>query len=381
MAPDLSSVFLSRKAREWEVVADSFDDLLLLVDADGRVVRGNRAVERWGLCDVRELPGRDVCELLRGPHGDSAVIELVWKRYTDLGYTSDFVEVEAFDASFQRRLHIRLRRCDDLDPRMWTDTTRFPFALVNVGDTTELQRRRERDERVARFDATQLVLRGLAHEIGNPLAALRVTADLMRDRVEQLDADTARAYCERMSDAAQRMNAIVERALSDEGLARVNIAPVRVDRLLDRIESLFRDSMQSAGIEFSVVKPPAGLTILADGVAAEEVLSNALANASTATAAGGSISIDYVRRRDTVVIEVSDNGAGMAPDDLEMLLMPFESSKEGGLGLGAAYSAFLMRRMGGRMRVHSVVGEGTRVECSFRRGGKALPDSVDTQGL
>ncbi|MDR2189020.1 MAG: PEP-CTERM system histidine kinase PrsK [Azonexus sp.] len=93
----------------------------------------------------------------------------------------------------------------------------------------------------------------------------------------------------------------------------------------------------------------------------ERVIGHLAQNALDATDPSGRVAITLERRGDRAVVEVSDSGCGMTPEFVrERLFKPFQSTKQGGMGIGAYESAQYIRELGGEMQVDSEPGKGTR---------------------
>lgn len=134
--PAIYSV-ISRAKREWERTVDALDQLVLLLDRKGAVVRANRTVERWGLgsvCDVRGSSVHDVlhpkclelsCRLAR-------LLSCRWKQVRAEGATS----FELYDPQLEKALQLTLQPISETEGRR--DTSDTSFGVVVVKDVTEL---------------------------------------------------------------------------------------------------------------------------------------------------------------------------------------------------------------------------------------------------
>jgi signal transduction histidine kinase len=105
-----------------------------------------------------------------------------------------------------------------------------------------------------------------------------------------------------------------------------------------------------------------GMHALADASRVETILNHLLQNAIEATEDGSPIRISSSRQGNDIAIRVSDSGCGMSEAFVaNQLFKPFESTKEGGFGIGAYEARALAQSQGGNLRVDSRVGKGTRM--------------------
>ncbi|HSM19711.1 MAG TPA: ATP-binding protein, partial [Hyphomicrobiales bacterium] len=110
-------------------------------------------------------------------------------------------------------------------------------------------------------------------------------------------------------------------------------------------------------------------TFIADAKRVTQVLFNLIANAINYTRAGSRVRVSCARQGDDVVLSVSDEGPGIAPELQKMIFERFESHGEGagqrGAGLGLAVVKSLVELHGGEVRLDSRPGQGTTVTCVF----------------
>ena len=104
----------------------------------------------------------------------------------------------------------------------------------------------------------------------------------------------------------------------------------------------------------------AGLTVRADGERLERVVGHLIQNAIEATSRDGRVDIALARRGESVLIEITDSGAGMSEAFIrERLFKPFETTKSAGMGIGAFESREYVEELGGALEVSSVPGQGS----------------------
>ncbi len=206
--------------------------------------------------------------------------------------------------------------------------------------------------------AWQQLVRVLTHEIMNsvtPISSLAHTAaDLIGQAAEPTDIDLAGAR-EAVATLARRSDRLMSFVNSYRSLTRLP-EPKRserpVMRLFDEMVSLHRAEFDEAGIELSADVNPVGLTLNADHELLEQVLINLLANSVAALKNVPDPRVQLnasLSRANQVVIEVMDNGEGIAPDLVDQVFVPFFTTKVDGTGVGLALTRQILRAHGGRI--------------------------------
>jgi signal transduction histidine kinase len=122
---------------------------------------------------------------------------------------------------------------------------------------------------------------------------------------------------------------------------------------------LGRQQALSKSIEITLRKDPALPEIEHDSDQIHQVLLNLLLNSLQAIDAHGKIAVTVEQQGDKAVIEVADNGRGIAPDHLPHIFRPFYTTKGDGTGLGLSLARRIVEDHQGRIEVSSTVGKGT----------------------
>ena len=228
---------------------------------------------------------------------------------------------------------------------------------------------RENREEIERLHRTQMsraehfatlgeVATGLAHEIRNPLAGIAGVIEIIgRD----LPASSpARAVVKDVRQEIARINHIVTDLLQT---ARPHPPKVRKSDLNTTVEHavmLGRQQALTKGIEIALHKDPSLPEVEHDSDQIHQVLLNLLLNAQQAIDANGKIEVRVEHRGSTAVIDVKDNGRGIAPENLPNIFRPFYTTKGDGTGLGLSLARRIVEDHHGRIDVTSTVGQGTR---------------------
>jgi len=193
----------------------------------------------------------------------------------------------------------------------------------------------------------------VAHSIRNPLGSIRSTAELQRE----LHGDDDQTYADIMRNA-DRIELLVRTLLTyaREPAERLGSADIR--SVLSEAVSRFGPELKSQDKQLDFEMTAAG-TVPADPVLLAQIFNSVLANAAEATKAGGRVRIRGWQVGQAVCVEVSDNGAGIAPERLDDIFKPFYTTKPRGLGMGLSLVRRIVQRLGGRVAVRSTLGQGT----------------------
>ncbi len=245
--------------------------------------------------------------------------------------------------------------------------TRYPLAsptgqdgrmVVYARENTAERRMRERMRQTEKLVAVGKLAAGLAHEINNPLGVIACYAELLRQNLTDPQALDDLAVIERHAVMAKK----VLRDLLDFARPRpATPGPCDLSALLGSLSRVFEVQAQARRTRL-LTRAPAGLPLAkADASALEQVLSNLLLNALDAVTPGeGEIVIEAAAGPDgeTLLLRISDNGPGIAAENMPRIFEPFFTTKEAGRGsgLGLAVAYGLLRDMGGRIDVENAGG-------------------------
>jgi signal transduction histidine kinase len=213
-----------------------------------------------------------------------------------------------------------------------------------------------------------------AHELRTPLTAVQGYAQALADGVVSNSEDRAKAVGV-IRREADRMNRLIAQLLDlsrlESGQLELKPEPVDVARMVEEVRSRFATEAATGGVILAV-SVPAGLTIVGDRERLEQMLGNLVANALRHTPAGGKVDLAGRQHQDaSIVITVSDTGAGIDPQTMPHLFERFRRGPSGGFGLGLAIVREIADLHGATIGVVSQPGEGTAFEVSFPSDGRS----------
>jgi two-component system, NtrC family, sensor histidine kinase HydH len=229
---------------------------------------------------------------------------------------------------------------------------------------------------------------GLAHEIRNPLGAIKGAAQLLADPAPDVTLDPAsREFLGIILEEVDRLDRVVGSVLD---LARPHeggvVLPTDVNAVVRRTLQILSAEPGSEELRLEVTLDPALPRVVIDPEQLRQVLMNLFRNASQAMKGRGRVAVSTRVRfgRGTrsgssssdepfVELTVADNGPGLSQKVLENLFMPFFTTKEKGTGLGLAISQRIVQGAGGRIDARSYEGKGSTFSV-------VLPAATDALG-
>jgi two-component system C4-dicarboxylate transport sensor histidine kinase DctB len=199
------------------------------------------------------------------------------------------------------------------------------------------------------------VAAGVAHEINQPVATIRAFADNARTLMNRQRLDEADENMKDIAALTERIGVITSdlKILARKGRAAAQ--PVSVKAVIEGAVVLLRSRFAGHMEALDIALPAETLMVSGSPIRLEQIVINLLQNALEAVEdkADGQVTISVREAADQVVLSVADNGPGIAPDILEALFTPFNTSKDGGLGLGLVISREIAADYGGRIEVES----------------------------
>ncbi|HET6892464.1 MAG TPA: ATP-binding protein, partial [Pyrinomonadaceae bacterium] len=227
-----------------------------------------------------------------------------------------------------------------------------------VEENVRLERRVAEGERLA---ALGQMAAAVAHEIKNPLSAIKSIAQVMRED-ERLDAEYARDLSLIVGET-DRLSQSVTQLLSFARKEAPEDLPLKADELVRSVVELFKANAgeQQIKLETSIETDHelggAAVSTIRDALA------NLILNALQATPAGGVVTVIARQDKGTLLIVVEDTGTGVSPELSKRIWEPFFTTKQRGTGLGLAIVRKRMEEAGGSARLAaSRNGAGARFE-------------------
>jgi PAS domain S-box-containing protein len=361
---------LVRAEERLAALVDGLDDGLIVLDADACVVTANPAARRMFAALVPNLIGsrlRDMSIDVVDEHGEPLPVE-------------ERPEVVALEMGASQRRLIGFRG-DDV-PERWVSVDAHPIERSQgvrwvAASYKDVSERRRIEAALASAEAADRAkgefLSRMSHELRTPLNSVLGFAQLLH--MGQL-ADRDREGVEQILIAGRHLLGLLDDVLDleriDAGRLEVRVEPVALAPAVREAIELVQPLATTHGISAGIQSGIDGTRVLADVQRLRQVLLNLLTNAIKYNRPDGSVTVSATADDENVIVRVTDTGAGLRPDQVRRLFVPFErldADRTGieGAGVGLALAKRLTEAMGGRIGVESEPGAGSTFWCSFLR--------------
>ncbi|HEV8587094.1 MAG TPA: ATP-binding protein [Methylomirabilota bacterium] len=317
-----------------ENIVATIESGVVAINSAGRIAMFNRAAEHLTGLAADDVRGRNVAELAP--------------------CLSEPLLGSAADGVARTLPEIILPGADRARPVMCTTSPlRDPEgavlgAVAVFSDLTplkELEIERRRAERLAYFE---VLASGMAHEIKNPLVAIKTFTQLLPRR--QSEPRFVEEFGRIVGREINRMERLLERLRTLARPARTPDHTVDVRVPLTEALEFMQVTFEEKGLTVSVDLGDTPVTVRGDPQNLEQLFLNLLLNAHEAMGPGGGLSVGVTRDDKCITVAVGDTGPGIPPDLLERIFEPFFTTKQRGSGLGLAISAGVAQAHGARLR-------------------------------
>ena len=335
-------------------IIDSLTSGLATTDIDGRILTFNRAASTITGVPAARAMGAPALEVLGLPS----------EFQTLFGARLERPQLPRMDFTFTRadgrQVEVGLSTALLLTPRGEGG------FLLTFQDVTDV-RRRDREARVQqRLAAVGEMAAGIAHEIRNPLASMAGSIQILRQEVELTTEQSQ--LMDIVLRESERLNGTIRTFLEYARPQRQAMRPVDVRGVVTDAATLLENSSElNEAHRIAVDVPASEVWLQADEGQLRQIVWNLATNGLRAMPSGGRLTLAVRSRpaspaaRGEVVLEVRDEGTGIAPEELDGIFQPFRAGFERGTGLGLSIVQRIVADYGGEIQVTSDRGAGTSV--------------------
>jgi len=339
---DTREIFSALKNNVDQIMS-SLQDGLMLFTRDSKVVLVSAAVERFLGRSRGELLGRSVREIFST---DSALGALMLDAFR-LHHNVEQGELEMPNG---RRVQMSLDFIHEKGTQIG--------ALLTMRDAESARRIEDEIELSRRISASGRVTRGVAHEVKNPINAIVLHLQLLRNKMKELDPDTSR-HVDIIDSEIHRLDRVVQILVDFTRPRDLRLEDTDLRLLLDEVSLLAAPDAAQHGVKVVRELPEHPIPVKVDIDFIKQAILNVVLNGVQAMPNGGSLTIAAQCSDGMVITEVRDQGTGIPGDVQEKIFELYFTTKKEGSGIGLAQAYQIMQWHYGSVDFESVEGKGT----------------------
>ncbi len=353
-----------------ERIIESIRSGLITTDLEGKIYTFNQTAAEITGYKADEMRGKSIFSMfgnIKLPISDALDA-------TDTGEHSPRFETDIFTPE-----NFVVRVGYGISP-LFSEANETTGLIITFQDLTEIRSMEESVRRKDRLAAVGRVAAGLAHEIRNPLGA-------MRGAIQVLDSQTPRgssqaSLMEIILRESDRLNKIITNFLTYARPRVSNFSEIDVREAIGDTVMLLKHSPDvKENHQLETILPRSPVLLSADPTQLKQIFWNLARNALFAMPDGGTLKVETEKIAfNRVRIVFSDTGCGMSPGQVERLFEPFSDSTTGGTGLGLSIVYQIIRDHNGTINVRSRENEGTTITVELPTEIDKQPNSTDDDG-
>lgn len=338
-----------------ERIVESIRSGLITTDLDGTIYTFNAAAAEITGHSADEMRGKSIYSLfgnIKLPIADSL-------EATDTGdqpprFDTDCITPKGF------AVHVGY----NISP-LFSEDGETTGLVLTFQDLTEIRTMEENVRRKDRLAAVGRVAAGLAHEIRNPLGAMRGSIQVLQ--MQTPPESSQASLMEIILRESDRLNSIITNFLT---YAKPRVTSFNETEVREAISDTFALLKHSPDVKsnhiLETVLPEYPVMISADSTQLKQIFWNLARNSIQSMSEGGTLKISLRKlENDRVRILFEDTGCGMSANQVERLFEPFSESTTGGTGLGLSIVYQIIRDHNGTINVRSIENQGTTITVEF----------------
>ncbi len=352
-------------------VFDGITDGISIIDKDYRVLMVNKAVSKWQGKPQDFFKGKRCFEVFQqendlclGCPAKEAFVtgQPVFRERvsTTLAGKKYYFHLSAFPLKDQEGNTVRVAEC--------------------VKDVTgEMQLRQELLQHERKSVIVKMAAQ-VAHEIRNPLGTLTLNIDLLEDEIDGysgVESGEAKSLLTKIKSEIESLHRVLQEYLECTRFPTIRPEQHDIDNIIEGLFSLLEEDLRRKKIVFKTSFEYDLPMARVDQDQIRRAFLNIIQNAMEAMGTGGTIDVITRTEGPWIVIDFSDSGPGMPPEQVDKIFTPFFTTKSGGTGLGLSITQHIVTEHKGEITCESRAGQGTRFSVKLPRWEEETPPAKE----
>jgi signal transduction histidine kinase len=351
---DSKEIFSALKDNVDQLMSKLQDGLMLFA-RDSRVVLVSAPVEGFLGRPRADLLGHTVHELFdRHSYLGTALLDAFERRRP--------LSEREFEAAGGKRVEVSLDFVQEKNSQIG--------ALLIMRDAESVRRIGDEIEMSRRLSASGRLTRGVAHEVKNPINAIVLHLQLLRNKLAHQEPD-ARRHMDIIDTEIRRLDRVVQTLVDFTRPRDLHLEEVDLRHLMEEVAQLAAPDAEQHGVTIEKHMPEQRLPIKVDVDLMKQAILNVVLNGVQAMPKGGLLAISARQEEHAVVAEVHDQGGGIPPDAHDKIFELYFTTKKDGSGIGLAQTYQILQWHYGSVDFESADGTGTTFRFHIPLSGPA----------
>lgn len=339
---DTREIFSALKNNVDQIMS-SLQDGLMLFTRDSRVVLVSAAIETFLGRSRRDLLGRSANEIFSR---DSALGSAMLEAFR----VHRSVAQREMETPNGRQVQVSLDFIQEKGTQIG--------ALLTMRDSESVRRIEDEIELSRRMSASGRVTRGVAHEVKNPINAIVLHLQLLRNKLQQVDPDTNR-HVDIIDSEIHRLDRVVQILVDFTRPRDLHLEETDLRSVLEEVSVLAGPDAEQHGVIVSSELPQGPVPVKVDADFIKQAILNVVLNGVQSMPNGGTLAIAAKKIDDSVVMEVRDQGTGIPAGLQDKIFELYFTTKKTGSGIGLAQTYQIMQWHYGSVDFETEEGKGT----------------------
>jgi PAS domain S-box-containing protein len=329
-------------------IMTNLQDGMVLFTRDARAVLVSDSVERFLGMGRREILGTELHEIFGK---DTRLGSMVRE-----SFDARMVLVrEEIVTETGRHVEISL---DFIHDELADDPQASLGALLTLHDVESVREIESELELSRRLAAIGRLTAGVGHEVKNPINAIVVHLELLRNKLQNQEPGAAR-HLEVISSEIQRLDRVVETLVNFSRPVELQLKEQDLRRVVSAVLALASAEFETHGVYVESELPERPVVAKVDGDLLKQAILNIVINGAQAMAGGGQLTVQLSEDGRAAVLKIHDEGSGIPDDILDKIFNLYFTTKKGGSGIGLAMTYRIVQIHNGSIEVESGPASGT----------------------
>ena len=358
---DVKEVFSALKENLDQMMANLQDGVMLFT-SDSNAVLVSASAERFIGKARGEMLGRQPEEIFSRE-------SVLGRKILDAFASREPVGQEDIEDAQGRHIQLSLDFIEEHGERIG--------ALLTLRDAESVHRIEDEIELSRRLSAIGRLTSGVAHEVKNPINAIVVHLEVLRQKMKEIDPDTRR-HVDVISSEIQRLDRVVQTLVDFTRPVELRLNDLDMRKLVEDVVNLASPAAEKHQVLIEREASPDSLPVRIDADLVKQALLNIVLNGVQAMPDGGTLRLTVKRDGDSALISVRDQGAGIPENIRDKIFNLYFTTKTGGSGIGLAMAYRVVQMHHGSVEFTSIIDHGTTFFLRFPVAEAAASGDVPT---